>query len=89
MREEPYNWDQYHTAWQQYYHQYFYRYYAGWWQQQKEQLPAQNTAAQTSDVILTVENEQQAWARISKGRDGAEVAVEMAGLLRRLDQHSA
>jgi sortase A len=50
MREEPYNWDQYHTAWQQYYHQYFYRYYAGWWQQQKEQLPAQNTAAQTSDV---------------------------------------
>ena len=42
-----------------------------------------------ANVILTVENEQQAWARISKGRDGAEVAVEMAGLLRRLDQHSA
>lgn len=43
MRQEPYNWDQYHTAWQQYYHQYFYRYYAGWWQQQQDQLPAQTS----------------------------------------------
>ena len=38
MRQEPYDWQRYHTAWQQYYHQYFYRYYAGWWQQQKQQL---------------------------------------------------
>ena len=38
MREQQYDWDQYHTAWQQYYHQYFYRYYAGWWQQQKQQI---------------------------------------------------
>lgn len=38
MRQEPYNWEQYHSAWQQYYNQYFYRYYAGWWQQQKQQI---------------------------------------------------
>ena len=38
MRNQPYDWQQYHTAWQQYYHQYFYRYYAGWWQQQKQQI---------------------------------------------------
>jgi 6,7-dimethyl-8-ribityllumazine synthase len=37
-----------------------------------------------ANVILTVENEAQAWARVSKGRDGAEVVVEMAQLLRRL-----
>ncbi|WP_374659805.1 6,7-dimethyl-8-ribityllumazine synthase [Inhella sp.] len=37
-----------------------------------------------SNVILTVENESQAWARVGKGAEGAEVAVEMAGLLRRL-----
>ncbi|MBN8503446.1 MAG: 6,7-dimethyl-8-ribityllumazine synthase [Burkholderiales bacterium] len=37
-----------------------------------------------ANVILTVENESQAWARIGKGAEGAEVAVEMAGLLRRL-----
>jgi sortase A len=40
MRNQSYDWEQYHTAWQQYYHQYFYRYYAGWWQQQKQQLEA-------------------------------------------------
>lgn len=38
MREEPYDWNTYHHAWQQYYHQYFYRYYASWWQQQRQQL---------------------------------------------------
>lgn len=38
MRQEPYDWQQYHSAWQQYYHQYFYRYYAGWWQQQRAQI---------------------------------------------------
>lgn len=38
LRDESYDWQQYHTAWQQYYHQYFYRYYAGWWQQQRQQL---------------------------------------------------
>ena len=40
MREEPYDWQQYHSAWQQYYHQYFYRYYATWWQQQRQQNQA-------------------------------------------------
>jgi 6,7-dimethyl-8-ribityllumazine synthase len=35
-----------------------------------------------ANVILTVENEAQAWARIDKGRDGAQVAVEMAQLLK-------
>lgn len=41
MRQEPYDWRQYHSAWQQYYHQYFYRYYAGWWHQQKQQIEKQ------------------------------------------------
>ena len=35
-----------------------------------------------ANAILTVENEEQAWARASdKGRDAARVAVEMANLL--------
>jgi sortase A len=41
MRNQSYDWQQYHTAWQQYYHQYFYRYYAGWWQQQKQQIESE------------------------------------------------
>jgi 6,7-dimethyl-8-ribityllumazine synthase len=33
-------------------------------------------------AVLTVENEEQAWARVAdKGRDAARVAVEMANLL--------
>lgn len=61
MREEPYNWDQYHTAWQQYYHQYFYRYYAGWWQQQKAQLPdqAQQSAETTAEEPTSPEDERK------------------------------
>jgi 6,7-dimethyl-8-ribityllumazine synthase len=35
-----------------------------------------------ANVILTVENEAQAWARVEeKGRDAARVAVEMANLM--------
>ena len=35
-----------------------------------------------ANVILTVENEEQAWARVEeKGRDAARVAVEMALLM--------
>lgn len=41
MREQPYDWNKYHTEWQQYYHQYFYRYYAGWWQQQKQKIESE------------------------------------------------
>lgn len=41
-----------------------------------------------ANVILTVENEAQAWARIAKGADGAEVAVEMARLLQGLAQEN-
>jgi 6,7-dimethyl-8-ribityllumazine synthase len=38
-----------------------------------------------ANAILTVEDETQAWARAAdKGRDAASVAVEMAGLMRRL-----
>ena len=40
-----------------------------------------------ANIILTVENEAQAWARVSKGADGADVAVEMAQLLRRLQEN--
>lgn len=42
MRNQPYDWQKYHTAWQQYYHQYFYQYYAGWWQQQQKQQIKEN-----------------------------------------------
>jgi 6,7-dimethyl-8-ribityllumazine synthase len=38
-----------------------------------------------ANVILTVENETQALARLGKGADGAEVVVEMARLLKRLE----
>ncbi len=34
-----------------------------------------------ANAVLTVENEDQAWARIDKGRDAARVAVEMANLM--------
>lgn len=34
MRHQQYDWQKYHTAWQQYYQQYFYKYYANWWQNQ-------------------------------------------------------
>lgn len=35
-----------------------------------------------ANAILTVENEEQAWARVDeKGRDAARVAIEMANLL--------
>lgn len=37
-----------------------------------------------ANVILTVENEAQAWARIGKGREAAQVAVEMACLMKAL-----
>ncbi len=37
-----------------------------------------------ANAILTVENEAQAWARIDKGRDAAQVAVEMACLMKAL-----
>lgn len=47
MRNEQYDWQQYHNAWQQYYHQYFYRYYANWWQQQKAQLDVSAQPLQT------------------------------------------
>ena len=38
-----------------------------------------------ANAILTVENEQQAWARAEdKGRDAARVAVEMANLMEKI-----
>ncbi|MCA9308892.1 sortase [Candidatus Saccharibacteria bacterium] len=52
MRNEPFDMDQYHAAWQQYYHQYFYRYYANWWQQQQRQQANQpdSTNSDASDA---------------------------------------
>ncbi len=57
MREQPYDWDQYHTAWQQYYHQYFYRYYAGWWHQQKSELE-KNQQAAISQAAASAESDK-------------------------------
>lgn len=59
MRNEQYNWDAYHTAWQQYYHQYFYQYYAGWWQQQKKQLEAPAPATTESPVAESTDKQQE------------------------------
>lgn len=62
MREEPYDWDQYHSAWQQYYHQYFYRYYAGWWQQEQSKIPAQpksRDSQPSESTPLTPEDERK------------------------------
>ena len=56
MRQEPYDIQRYHAAWQQYYHQYFYRYYAGWWQQQKKQIEseANDKAQQQAQINLEI-----------------------------------
>lgn len=55
MRNEPYDWTQYHNAWQQYYQDYFYKYYANWWQQQRQQqAQIQNpTPAEAKEVFAT------------------------------------
>jgi sortase A len=50
MREEPFDWRLYHSAWQQYYHRYFYQYYANWWLQQKPYLQAQQTAQKNEET---------------------------------------
>ena len=43
------------------------------------------TGVPIANVILTVENEEQAYVRITeKGTDGARVAVELANLLKRV-----
>lgn len=58
MRNEPFDMEQYHTAWQQYYHQYFYRYYANWWQQQQRQ----QTKQQDSDHTDTAADAKNVYA---------------------------
>ncbi|HMS31566.1 MAG TPA: sortase [Candidatus Saccharibacteria bacterium] len=66
MRDEPYDWQRYHNAWQQYYHQYFYRYYAGWWQQQKGQIEAeahQQATSQAHQHAQAVEPENEKVAK--------------------------
>ncbi|ALT76994.1 MULTISPECIES: 6,7-dimethyl-8-ribityllumazine synthase [unclassified Roseateles] len=46
---------------------------------------ALDNATPIANAILTVENEEQAWARAEeKGRDAARVAVEMANLMEEL-----
>ncbi len=67
MREEPYNWDHYHNAWQQYYHQYFYRYYAGWWHQQKQQQ-----AALTEQKIIGTDQPQEPQTELSQRQKTAK-----------------
>src|SRR5256885_5557926 len=43
-----------------------------------------------ANAILTVENEDQAWARVDeKARDAARVAVEMANLMERSEEHTS
>lgn len=71
LKNEPYDWQQYHSAWQQYYHQYFYRYYAGWWQQQNQQvatLPAQNSP-QTAETVFAATEPEQLSKRQQVARD--------------------
>lgn len=61
MREEPFDWQAYHRAWQQYYHRYFYQYYAGWRLQQK---PYQT--AQSENNIAQPEDEEAYKKRVAK-----------------------
>ena len=86
MREEPYDWQQYHNAWQQYYHQYFYRYYASWWQQQRQQNQQSKqiteVAAQSAQAVFanqdtpqTVNNDQTAVLR-DRVRHSVQTAVK-------------
>lgn len=60
--QQPYDWQGYHKAWQQYYQQYFHRYYTSWWQQQKEQIKtdAIQQAASTSEINEPNENQKVA-----------------------------
>lgn len=76
MREEPYDWQQYHNAWQQYYHQYFYRYYANWWNQQRPQF-TQNQATTTPETTQELESDKKKRARVAKElRDKVRSNVE-------------
>lgn len=59
MREEPYDWNTYHSAWQQYYQQYFYRYYASWWQQQRQQMENNRQATQPQQNVLSPQQPQE------------------------------
>ena len=73
MREEPYDWQQYHNAWQHYYHQYFYRYYAGWWHQQRQQIE-DNAHAQAVQAVAEQNTSEQS--------ENQKVAVEVRRKLR-------
>lgn len=57
MREEPFDWRLYHSAWQQYYHRYFYQYYANWWRQQQPYLNAQTQNQKEEPNKPETENE--------------------------------
>lgn len=74
MRNEQYDWQHYHNAWQQYYHQYFYRYYASWWQQQKAQMEEASKAQlpQTSDEKNSSEQTEVAKELRTKVRSSVE-----------------
>ncbi len=61
MREEPFDWQLYHTAWQQYYHRYFYQYYANWWLQQKPYLEAR----QHNQATMPPETEDEVKKRLA------------------------
>jgi len=39
-----------------------------------------------ANVVLTVDTDEQAWARVDKGAEAAQVAVEMVALLRRVSE---
>lgn len=82
MRDEPYDWTQYHSAWQQYYQQYFYKYYANWWQQQRQQqaqAPQQRTDA--TQVFAT--------APLEKEVSDADLTKTIRGKFRSTVKHNA
>lgn len=54
-----FDWQSYHSAWQQYYHRYFYQYYANWWQQQNQASP-QATGEATKQESKEPEAEKSA-----------------------------
>jgi len=75
MRQQPFDVETYHNAWQQYYHQYFYRYYAGWWQQQKTQIESEAKAQAQSEAT-------QNKAEVSQISERQKIASELRNKIR-------
>lgn len=78
-KQQPYNWQQYHSAWQQYYHQYFYRYYAGWWTQQKQELDNQQARLEQANSANTANLETSETSQSEHEKVAKELRAKIRG----------